>query len=308
MGFLFITINGHLGSGKSTICCLLAEQFDFKVFNTGIFQRQTANELNISTLELNEKSKEDFSLDYKIDRAVVEYANAHNGERIVFDSRLAWHFVPRSFKVRLTIEPEIAAKRVFLHRQTREERFSSIQEALNNLTERQNSEVERYKLIYNVNINDESNYDLIVDTTALSPSEVVLAIIAEYKNFLKRSIDSALQSAPNSNYFVSRNLIDYNVPCATAKKISVDGIIQNALSKASENLNKKLYYVNSLLIDNFHNCNGKEVTQDIISDILQHRINAGSSTYLVSDFDYSDLKYISQRLNTIIKSNYIILP
>lgn len=78
---MFITINGHLGSGKSTICCLLAEQFDFKVFNTGIFQRQTANELNISTLELNEKSKEDFSLDYKIDRAVVEYANAHNGER-----------------------------------------------------------------------------------------------------------------------------------------------------------------------------------------------------------------------------------
>ena len=24
---MFITINGHLGSGKSTICCLLAEQF-----------------------------------------------------------------------------------------------------------------------------------------------------------------------------------------------------------------------------------------------------------------------------------------
>ena len=122
---MFITINGHLGSGKSTVCELLRNQYGFKVFNTGSIQRQFANEMNISTLELNKKSKEDFSFDYQIDNAIVEYAKTHVGERIVFDSRLAWHFVPESFKVRLIIRPEIAAERVYLNRQSKEEQYSS---------------------------------------------------------------------------------------------------------------------------------------------------------------------------------------
>lgn len=250
---MFITINGHLGSGKSTVCSLLAKQYRFKVFNTGSIQRQTANDLNISTLELNRISKDDYSLDYKIDKAIVEYAKSHNGERIIFDSRLAWHFVAQSFKVRLTVNPEIAAERVYLYRRTREEQFSSIQEALNNLTERQNTEAERYSLIYNININDENNYDLVVDTTSLLPSKVAKVIIEEYKTFLKRYIKELLQSVPYSNYFISKNLIDFNVPRVDerTKIISVDGIIQNALSKAGENQNNKLCSENTLIIDNF---------------------------------------------------------
>ena len=69
---MFITINGHLGSGKSTVCDLLRDQYGFTVFNTGSIQRQFANEMNISTLELNKKSRDDFSFDYQIDSAIYD--------------------------------------------------------------------------------------------------------------------------------------------------------------------------------------------------------------------------------------------
>ncbi|WP_255910708.1 cytidylate kinase family protein [Ruminococcus sp. zg-924] len=182
---MFITINGHLGSGKSTVCALIKEQYDFEVFNTGSIQRKIANQMQISTLELNKKSKEDFSVDNLIDNTIVEFATEHNGENIIFDSRLAWHFVPKSFKVRLTIDPATAAQRVFNNRKSQEESYLSVEEALDKLADRQQIEAERYKMIYNLDINDENNYDLIVDTSYLSPQEVADIIIDKHKQWIK---------------------------------------------------------------------------------------------------------------------------
>ena len=205
---MFITINGHLGSGKSTVCDLLRERYGFKVFHTGSIQRQFANEMNISTLELNKKSKEDFSFDYQIDNAIVECAKTHVGEMIVFDSRLAWHFVPESFKVRLIIRPEIAAERVYLNRQSKEEQYSSAREALDMLSERQNAEAERYRLIYDIDVNDENNYDLIIDTSDLSPEEAAQKIIDNYKKFILQRIDLQKQSYLDTNCFTSKDFVN----------------------------------------------------------------------------------------------------
>lgn len=183
MGFMFITINGHLGSGKSTVCAILRDSYGFKIFSTGSIQREFANRLNVSTLELNKKSFKDLSFDHYIDNATVEYAKAHGGENVIFDSRLAWHFVPKSFKVRLTIDPEVAAIRVFNHRQSEEENYSTVQEAIKLLSERQEAEAERYQSIYGIDINDVNNYDYIVDTSNLSPLDVADRIMDKYNEF-----------------------------------------------------------------------------------------------------------------------------
>ena len=282
---MFITINGHLGSGKSTVCELLRDQYGFKVFNTGSIQRQFANEMNISTLELNKKSKEDFSFDYQIDNAIVEYAKTHVGERIVFDSRLAWHFVPESFKVRLIIRPEIAAERVYLNRQSKEEQYSSAREALDMLSERQNAEAERYRMIYNIDINDEN-------------------IIAD--------LHFNLQSCLNTNCFISNDLVNCNISRTNAIVTTVDEILQNTVASIraskNENPNRLLLDPAFLIIEGFQTCNGKEATQRIITDIISYRINKGLPTHLVSEWDYTDIKYISRELDEIIKQNFIFLP
>ena len=309
---MFITINGHLGSGKSTVCELLRDQYGFKVFNTGSIQRQFANEMNISTLELNKKSRDDFSSDNQIDSTIVEYAKAHVGKRVVFDSRLAWHFVPESFKVRLIIRPEIAAERVYLNRQSKEEQYSSAREALDMLSERQNAEAERYRMIYNININDENNYDLIVDTSDLSPEAVAQAIIENYKGFILQRIDSQKQSFLDTNCFISKDFVNCNIPHTNAVVTTVDEILQNTVASIraskNENPNRLLLDPAFLIIEGFQTCNGKEATQRIITDILSYRINKGLTTYLVSEWDYSDIKYISRELDEIIKQNFIFLP
>ena len=309
---MFITINGHLGSGKSTVCELLRERYGFKVFNTGSIQRQFANEMNISTLELNKKSREDFSFDYQIDNAIVEYAKAHVGDRVVFDSRLAWHFVPESFKVRLIIRPEIAAERVYLNRQSKEEQYSSAREALDMLSERQNAEAERYRMIYNFDINDENNYDLIVDASDLSPEAVAQAIIENYKGYILQRIDSQKQSYLDTNCFISKDLVSCNISRTNAVVTTVDEILQNKLASFrtsnKENPNRLLLDPAFLIIEGFQTCNGKEATQRIITDILSYRINKGLPTHLVSEWDYSDIRYISRELDEIIKQNFIFLP
>lgn len=312
MGFMFITINGHLGSGKSTVCALLQEKYGFSVFSTGSIQREFANSLNISTLELNKKSLDDLSFDRYIDNATVEYAKVHCGENVIFDSRLAWHFVPMSFKVRLTIDPKIAATRVFNHRQSEEERYSSVKEAMVQLSERQNAETERYKSIYGIDINDVNCYDYIVDTSNLTPHEVAELILDNYKQFINDRIIQCKEECVSQNCFISSEFLDELYYPENTTTISIDDIIENNLlalkSNFTENPNVEYYYSEMLAIKDFQNCNGKEVTQKAIVEILTHRIKENLPTHLICDSGFSKLSTVSGDLHSIVKDNFIFLP
>ena len=168
---MFIAINGQLGSGKSELCKRLEEEYGFDVFHTGKIQREYAAELGISTLELNRLCKTDKRFDKIIDSKLVEYAERVRGKDVVFDSRMAWHFVPGVFKVHLLVSPDIAADRVYGKRESVEETYSSREEAMANLVERSMLENERYLNVYGVTMNDYRNYDLILDTSLLTVKE-----------------------------------------------------------------------------------------------------------------------------------------
>lgn len=313
MGFMFITINGHLGSGKSTVCALLQEKYGFSIFSTGSIQREFANRLNISTLELNKKSFDDLSFDNYIDNATVEYAKSHRGESVIFDSRLAWHFVPMSFKVRLTIDSETAAFRVFNNRQTSEESYSTIQDAMEQLSERQKTEAARYKSLYGVDINDVNNYDCIIDTTSLSPTDVAEIIIIKYKQFIKNCLSKNMDSYFLYNCFISREFFNESLYYAkNTTAISIDDIIENnllsLLSEKRNNPNAEYYSSEMLVINDFQNCNGKEVTQKAIVELISHRIIENLPTHLICDSDFLKLRTISGELYRIVKDNFVFIP
>ncbi|MBR3738430.1 MAG: AAA family ATPase, partial [Eubacterium sp.] len=80
---MYITINGQLGSGKSEICKFFKREHGFDVFSTGRIQRERAKQQGISTLEMNEKSGKDYSLDYIIDNATVEFAKENQGKDVI---------------------------------------------------------------------------------------------------------------------------------------------------------------------------------------------------------------------------------
>ena len=82
--------------------------------------------------------------------------------------------IPDSFKVRLTTTDRIAGTRAFEDKTRGEEdRYNSLEEAIEATSKRKQSERERYKELYGVDLSDEENYDLNINTSFVQPSEIV---------------------------------------------------------------------------------------------------------------------------------------
>ena len=180
---MHITITGNLGSGKSTVARLLSEKYNFEVYSTGKVQRELAKQMNLSTLEFNQLMMNDRSYDNMIDNETARISRENRDKNIIFDSRLAWHFVEFSFKVFVTVSLEVAASRVMNDQRGAVEKYSSIEEAKALLAERAYTERIRYKDIYNLNYMDFSNYNLVIDATYCDPETIADIIYEEARDF-----------------------------------------------------------------------------------------------------------------------------
>lgn len=190
---MLITITGRLGSGKSTVCKIMKERYGFEIYSTGTINREFARRLGISTLELNKRLNEDPSLDHEIDGTVTKLSEERKDDKLIFDSRMAWHFAKDTFKIFLTIEPMEAARRVMKDQRGDEERYTDVNDACDKLVERSRVERDRFVDIYGVDYYDYNNFNIVVDTTSRTPEEVV-AIIME--NYEKYTLDSSSFVSP----------------------------------------------------------------------------------------------------------------
>src|SRR3989344_7806659 len=175
-----ITITGTLGSGKSSTAERVAAKLGFGRFSSGDFMRKLAVEMGISLNELSIKAQTDPAIDIKIDDEVKK---AGELEKIVIDSRLAFHWIPESFKVYLDLPPEIAKERILnnlkensLRRQSEDSLTS--EEIYTKIIHRLESEKKRYMELYGVNHSDKNNFDLVIDTNKNNLNQVVDIIVS----------------------------------------------------------------------------------------------------------------------------------
>ena len=177
-----ITISGTLGSGKSTVAKLIAEKFNLKQFQSGGFMRQMALERNMTLNELQVIAERDRSIDDEIDARQIKLGQEHDD--FILEARLGYHFVPDSFKIYLKTSIDVAASRILLSMKT--SNSERIQEGLvedkdaiiKSLERRRLSEKQRYLDLYNLDYEDETNYDLVIDTSNITANEV-FEIISE---------------------------------------------------------------------------------------------------------------------------------
>ncbi len=177
-----ITISGTLGSGKSTVAKMLAEKLGFSYYSTGMAQRKIAAQRGMTTLELNMAAKNDPSIDREID-GVFEKLVEENQNYIV-DSRLAFFFIPASFKVMLMASPKVAGERIFKDvSRTGEHCYPDAAAAVEALLKRRALEVERFKRVYGADIEDLTQFNCVIETDQLTPTEICDRILVSFKVF-----------------------------------------------------------------------------------------------------------------------------
>jgi cytidylate kinase len=165
-----IAISGKSGCGNTTVSRIVAETLKLRFINFTF--RSLAKEKGLSLEEILALAAKDDSWDREVDTRQVEMARENGG--CVLGSRLAiWMLPEADLKVFLTARPEVRAKRI----QGREG------ECLISVTKftasRDRQDHERYLRIYNINNDEYSFADLVIDTDDIEPAEIARLIIAE---------------------------------------------------------------------------------------------------------------------------------
>lgn len=176
-----ITLSGELGSGKSTVANYLISKMPFKIVSAGLLFRQLAAKHGMSAKEFNEFIESDPKYDHYVDDTMAELGRTD--EKIIFDSRMAWHFVPSSFKIYLYVDVDTATERIFNDVGRVSESYTDKATARREIIDRRKSELLRYQNFYHCNLDDYSNYDLIVDTSHATREEVNELVFNSFKAF-----------------------------------------------------------------------------------------------------------------------------
>lgn len=182
-----ITINGWLGSGKSTTAKRIAGSLGYQHFSSGDFFRQVGLDLGLTVTELNIRAETDPQIDVMTDDKLRAMRDAKD---VVIDSRTAYHWIPESFKVYLTLPREIAKERIIRslaedEMRKKSEKSGTPEEVYANMVKRFESEQKRYWDLYQINNTDLQNYDLVIDTHANNIEQTTEKILTEYEKWLK---------------------------------------------------------------------------------------------------------------------------
>ncbi|MBU1167515.1 cytidylate kinase family protein [Patescibacteria group bacterium] len=165
---MLITIGGLPGSGSSTVGSLLSEKIDRRRIDAGNLWDKMARDYNTDVLGLNKLAENDDSIDHDLDKRMV--ATAKEQPDIILEGRLIGYFCQKeaipAFKIWITADQTIRINR--LKQDGRE---------TERVKEREASERKRYLSLYNIDIDDHSVYDLVVNANKQTPDKIVGLIL-----------------------------------------------------------------------------------------------------------------------------------
>ena len=182
---MLITLGWKAWSGKWTVSKLLAEKLWYEIISIWDMKRKLAAEMWINIVEFNKmwdnpENAKEFDLKYE------EYQqNLKLSDDIILDSRLGFYAQPNAFKILLDVDENIAWERIFkAERET--DKHATKKHAINEVKERNSNDEERYKKLYDVDLRDPNNYNLVIDTSERTPEEILNIILEEFKIFKMR--------------------------------------------------------------------------------------------------------------------------
>ena len=177
-----ISLAGDLGSGKSTVGDILTKKYSMEKVSIGVILRDLATEHGMDVTAFNKYMETHPEIDNELDNKLKSYEEKDGN--FLFDSRLAWNFVPSSFSVYMKADIKTSAERI-LKASRSTEKYADIDEAIQQLKNRRESESLRYKTLYGVDILDMANYDFVIATDDKTVTQVADEIISAFEKWLQ---------------------------------------------------------------------------------------------------------------------------
>lgn len=179
---MLITLWWKAGSGKWTVSKLLADKLWYEIVSIGDMKRKLAAEMWINIIEFN-KMWDDPEKSAEFDLKYEEYQKSLKlTDNIILDSRLWFYAQPKAFKILLDVDEEVAWERIFKAKRNTDKNTTK-KHAVDEVKERNSSDEERYKKLYNVDLWNLNNYNLVIDTSERSPEEILQIILDEFKAY-----------------------------------------------------------------------------------------------------------------------------
>ncbi len=180
---MIISISGMPGAGKSTVAKMLSRKLGMKRYYMGGMRREMARKKGMNIDQLNEIGENEHWTDREVDDFQKELGE--RDDNFVIEGRTCFLFIPHSVKVFLEVRFEVGARRIYddvkSNESRNEPRYRTEGEARKAVKKRMESDIRRYKKYYGVDIHDRSHYDLVIDTTEMTPEEVAERIISAVK-------------------------------------------------------------------------------------------------------------------------------
>lgn len=181
---MIISLSGALGSGKSTIAQMLADKLGWPRYYIGGLRREKARERGLTLAEYNKLGEMNPKTDQEVDDYQTELGRKE--DKFIIEGRTSWHFIPQSFKIYLDVGAEEGAKRIYKSLQTKNNRnedknLDNWQAVLKSNQNRINSDQQRYRNYYNIDVYNPKNYDFYLNTTDMSLDKVFLAVFGAVK-------------------------------------------------------------------------------------------------------------------------------
>ena len=177
---MIITVSGKIASGKSVAARHIAGEYGFEYLSPGKIMRDMAAEKDMDVNEFSKIAESTPKIDKEIDSRQKKITS--QGDWVV-DGRLSPHMLNADARIWLTAPIKERAKRIM----GREARFTDMEAAIESISQREKSEQLRYKKYYGIDVEDQSIYDIILDTGILDIQEMKMEIIRRLDSKLKKS-------------------------------------------------------------------------------------------------------------------------
>ncbi len=183
---MIITISGTPGSGKSTVAKILLEKLHAeRIYVGGIF-RELVREKGLTLEQLESYIQQHPEIDREVDERAAAAARhfAQQKKNVIVEGRTQFHFLPESVKVYIKVDATVGAQRIWKDLQSKETKqqrnegnLHSLEETKRRTQQREEEDAQRYKRIYHLDYRNESNYDLVLDSTKESAEEIARRVL-----------------------------------------------------------------------------------------------------------------------------------